>query len=128
MCILYPFYSTWQFNKKFKMIGRGPYIRLKNFGYTIDKIQTQLYSKLGKFSSFRLGIKMMSLFIGRECGPIFAQRITRSYHALQLHSALWENCICCRNNSRRWLISFMIYSLCQPLKKSGKIEESELLE
>jgi len=96
---------------------------VKNFG---REVQINVYRKLDRVQQ---GVKIMGSFLGKECSPIFAQRIFRSYRILQLHSKLWANSFVMRRpNSRQWLLGFVMYSLCHPKESLQMIEESELME
>lgn len=86
----------------------------------------------GWVNNFRSGMKIMGCFVGKECSPIFAQRMFRSYRVLQLHSKLWSRQINALSHggrplSKKALLSFLIFSLCQPNRIGESIHDSELV-
>ena len=100
--------------------------------------EARLHFKKWDPESIRHGIKIMGAFLAKECSPIFAQRVCRSYQILQLHSQLWSSHfsslgkgtqILTNASSKKWLLGFVLYSLCeQKTNKKPGIEESELTE
>ncbi len=87
--------------------------------------------------SIRNGIKIMGAYLGKECSPIFAQRVCRSYQILQLHSQLWSSHfgslgkgtqLLTNASSKKWILGFMLYSLCEQKAPTPGIDEAELTE
>jgi len=112
-----------------------------NLSNIVDQLRSELGMRFpsvkkleGWVENFQSGMKMMGWFVGKECSPIFAQRVFRSYRVLHLHSKLWSRQINAlghggRPLSKRAMLSFLIFSLCQPSNKFGdSIKESELVE
>ncbi|OXA43375.1 stAR-related lipid transfer protein 7, mitochondrial isoform X2 [Folsomia candida] len=82
-------------------------------------------------TDFRHGLKIMGSFVGKECSPIFAQRVFRTCRVIQLHSKLWSNHLNRFRGplGRQALLSFLLVSLCDANPRLGEsILNSELVE
>lgn len=78
--------------------------------------------------NFQHGLKIMGSFVGKQCSPIFAQRVTRTFRVLQLHSKLWSS-QGFRPLGRKALLSFLLVSICEANPGIGdSILQSELVE
>ena len=98
-------------------------VRFRNVHYWHQVIKLQVKS----LDSLRIGVRVVLGFVGRECSPIFGQRVCRTYRTLQLHSKLWSNYLPKHkpNNNKRWALGLLLSSFCTP--SFDVIEDNELV-
>jgi len=134
-----------ELNPTFNMNRNIYKLKLQVCNKFIEQVHAEARVHLKKldFESIRHGLKLMAIFLGKESSPIFAQRVCRSYQILQLHSTLWTSHwsslgkgthgLLSPAGSKKWLLGFMLLSLCEQKVKKKKpsppgITESELTE